>query len=411
MPSRGRLAAVTADAVRTMGRAAGLTPHDRTMLVMIRRPEWLYRGRGRIPGGQLDFMPAHPVTEDDRELCRRLIDAYARATRGSAGAGSTTGMWAWIFSERQRRLAEALERRDADGLAGMLAAMLRSEFVVGMAYGDLVGAARPRLGTRLWWLKSLDGLVSLAEAVGAVPAENPEQGPVGLAFDRGLDGLVEAIERELACEIDFPDVGAPYGVRVGTTLIPPDWPEQIYAARRLADAMERHLAPSSDGARIVEIGAGYGAMACALLKVCPGVGRYAIVDLPIVNVLQGYFLSKALGADQVALFGEAPARVSIVPNLALDTVQTPCDVVANKDSMPEMPEPAMLEYLHWTKAACRGLFFSYNQEAQASFDGERQNLVPDAIAAVGGFERVRRDTSWVRRGYVEEIYVRASTKP
>ena len=43
MPSRGRLAAVAADAARTLGRAAGLTPHDRMMLVMIRRPEWLYR--------------------------------------------------------------------------------------------------------------------------------------------------------------------------------------------------------------------------------------------------------------------------------------------------------------------------------------------------------------------------------
>jgi hypothetical protein len=404
MPSRGRLAAVTADAVRTMGSAVGLTPHDRMMLVMMRRPEWLYRGRGRIPGGQLEFTPARPVTADDRELCRRLIDAYARATRGAAGAESTTGMWAWIFSERQRRLAEALEGGDADGLAVMLAAMLRSEFVVGMAYGDLVGAARPRLGARLWWLKTLDNLVSLAEALGAVPTENPEQGEVGLAFERGLGDLVARIERHLRCDITFPDVGAPYGVRAGTTLIPPDWPEQIYAARRLADAMERH----ASGTRVVEIGAGYGAMAYAFLTLRADVERYAIVDLPIVNVLQGYFLSKALGSEQVSLFGEAQARVAIVPNLALDTVETPCDVVVNKDSMPEMPEPAMFEYMNWAKVACEGLFFSYNQEAQASFGGERQSLVPDAVAAVGGFKRVRRDLSWVRRGYVEEIYARVA---
>jgi hypothetical protein len=65
-----------------------------------------------------------------------------------------------------------------------------------------------------------------------------------------------------------------------------------------------------------------------------------------------------------------------------------------------------VEYLEWARANCRGLFFSYNQEAQASFGGERQNLVPAAVAAVGGFARLRRDASWVRRGYVEEIYVR-----
>jgi hypothetical protein len=407
MPTRGRLAAVTTDAVRRMGSAVGLTPFDRTMLVMLRRPEWLVRGRGRLPAGRLEFRPPRPVADEDRALCERLVDAYRRATGGADRAASTTGMWAWIFSERQRRLAEALERGDPGHLAALLAGMLRSEFVVGMAYGDLVGDPRPRLGARLWWLKTLDNLASLAEALGVVPTENPEQGGVGIAFERGLGDLVARIERHLGCDIAFPDVGAPYGIRAGTTLIPPDWPEQLYAAWRLADAMERHAA----GTRVVEIGAGYGAMAYALLTLRPDVEHYAVVDLPIVNVLQGYFLAKALGAEQVSLFGEPPARLAVVPNHALDTVPTPCDVVVNKDSMPEMPEAAMLDYLRWTKAECTGLFFSYNQEAQASFGGERQNLVPDAVAAVGGFDRLRRDVSWVRRGYVEEIYARVAATP
>jgi hypothetical protein len=402
----GRVTALTNNAVRTLGKSVGLTSFNRTTLEMIRRPEWLYRGRGRIPRGRLEFRPVHPVTDDDRALCRRLIDAYARATGGPEGAESTTGMWAWIFTQRQRRLAEALERQDVDALAAMLADMLRQDFVVGMAYGDLIGDANSRIGGRLWWIKSLDSLASLAESLGAAPAESPEQGEVGRAFDAGLDGLVAAIERQLGSTIDFPDVGAPYGVQVGTALIPPDWPEQVYAARRIADAVERHVATPPGGVRIVEIGAGYGAMAYAMLKLLAGVGRYSIVDLPIVNVIQGYFLSKALGTDEVSLFCEAPSKVSVVPNHALDIVGTPCDVVVNKDSMPEMPEQAVLAYLNWTKAAGAQLFFSYNQEAEASFAGERQNLVPAAVAAVGGFTRLRRDASWVRRGYVEEIYAR-----
>ena len=82
-------------------------------------------------------------------------------------------------------------------------------------------------------------------------------------------------------------------------------------------------------------------------------------------------------------------------------------MLANKDSMPEMPEAAMVGYLEWARSTCDGILFSYNQEGGATFDGEPQNLVPRAVDRVGGFARVQRDLSWVRRGYVEEIYTRA----
>ena len=49
--------------------------------------------------------------------------------------------------------------------------------------------------------------------------------------------------------------------------------------------------------------------------------------------------------------------------------------------------------------------YSYNQEVNADFLGEAQGVVHRATAALGCFERLRRDESWVRRGYVEEIYV------
>jgi hypothetical protein len=179
---------------------------------------------------------------------------------------------------------------------------------------------------------------------------------------------------------------------VGGRLIPLEWPEQIYAASRL-----RAVGPMRT---VVEIGAGYGAMAYWAVRLNT-IDRYTIVDLPIVNVLQGYFLSKAIG--EVTLFGEPQGRIAVLPNTALGEIETPVDLVINKDSMPEMPEDAMLEYLTWARSSCRS-FFSYNQEARADFQGEKQNNVPHGVETVGGFELVRRDASWVRRGYVEEIY-------
>jgi hypothetical protein len=52
--------------------------------------------------------------------------------------------------------------------------------------------------------------------------------------------------------------------------------------------------------------------------------------------------------------------------------------------------------------------YSYNQEAAAPFDGVPQNVVCELVEQVGGFRRVRRDASWLRRGYVEEVFLPTS---
>jgi hypothetical protein len=85
-------------------------------------------------------------------------------------------------------------------------------------------------------------------------------------------------------------------------------------------------------------------------------------------------------------------------------VETPVDVVVNKDSMPEMPRDAMVSYLEWARSNCKGIFYSYNQEAASEFLGEAQGIVSTTIDELGGFSRTRRDHSWLRRGYAEEIY-------
>jgi hypothetical protein len=317
-------------------------------------------------------------------------------------------MWLWIFDAYQRELAATLERGDEEGLAAVMASMFQEDFVLGLASGPLITHTNSRLASRIWCLKSFDALVSLAEALGVVPVENPEQGGTGLAFQAGLGDLLLRLERELGFRLDFPDVGAPSGVTVQDRLITPDTPDQIYAAVRLDQAICLHLDRGTGGVesrRVVEIGGGYGAMCYWFLQRREAVATYTIVDLPIVNVIQGYFLACALGPTRVSFYEEPSSQVMIVPNHALAEVASPFDVLVNKDSMPEMPHAAMIEYLDWGATNCEGLFYSYNQEVNADFLGEAQGVVHRAIAALGCFERLRRDESWVRRGYVEEIYV------
>jgi hypothetical protein len=390
----------------SMGRRAYKGLADATgfarQLEMFDRPRWLYRSRNAFPSTDVHFRAPRPVANADVELCQRLIDAYVLA---QVDVPRPSGMWSHeAFQNRQRALLAALRRGDAALLAELLASMFRSDFVLGMAPGSAGIAARPPLAVKLACLNALNKLVALAESQGVVGAENPEQGSVGIAFANGGDALVAKTEATLGVSLDFPDVGATYGIRVGGRLISWDTPDQLYAAARLRDAMRMYLTEPHPSLRVIEIGGGYGAMAYWLLQMSDL--QYGIVDLPLVNVLQGYFLAQALGSSVVSFHGEPTARVAILPTHALSSVDLPFDVLANKDSMPEIPEAALLDYLSWARVGCTGIFYSYNQEAAAVFDGSIcQNLVPDVLARVGGFTRVRRDTSWLRRGYAEEIYM------
>src|SRR5690606_17850350 len=96
-------------------------------------------------------------------------------------------------------------------------------------------------------------------------------------------------------------------------------PEYAYVTARVAHAMPRH-APTGPlaGPDVLEIGAGFGGTAFYLHRLLRG--RYTIIDLPVINCLQGYFLAGAFGADAVSLYGESSqdASVSILPTQAID---------------------------------------------------------------------------------------------
>jgi hypothetical protein len=375
------------------------------MIEMFDRPAWLYRSHGAIPSTTFHFRSANRVTPQDVALCQRLLDAFQRARDDGT---PRSGMWTTeVFQERQRELLEALEGGRPEVLAERLASMLRSEFVLGMASGSLGIAKRSRLTHRLRNLQILSKLAALGESQGTARLENPEQGEVGLAFANGLERLVAETERALGVSLDFPDVGAAYGIQVAGRLISGDSLDQIYAAARIRDAIDEFLPEVEPPVRIVEIGGGYGAMAYWLVQMVSA--EYVVVDLPIVNVLQGYFLAQSLGHDAVSLYGEDTGRVAVLPTHALADIELPFDVLVNKDSLPEIPLDAAERYLNWAREGCDGIFFSYNQEAAAALDGEAQIVVPEILARLGGFDRLTRNPSWLRPGYAEEVYrVRAS---
>ena len=192
-----------------------------------------------------------------------------------------------LLANRQRDLAGWLPGGDAEPLAPDLSALGRSEAAQGFfgiagqhrrcandpAYAELLAA----------WTH--DKLVSLAEAVGAVRLELPENGPWGDTLRLSPADLFARIETKLGCDLTPPThVSAYLGIDAGGRVLQMRVLEALYAAWRL-----KQIADAQGFTRICEIGAGAGLTAyyAALL----GLTDYVIIDLPTMNAVQAYMLA------------------------------------------------------------------------------------------------------------------------
>jgi hypothetical protein len=381
----------------------------------LKRPEWLYRDDVKIPRYELTFAPGLPPTPADVALCARLIAAYQQACPEPIGNTGATPLWSTIIDRHFQPLLTALQRGDAKGLADLLSTAFQQSILHGITSADRYKGVWL---TRLWYLKCLDDLVSLAEYLGVARTENPEQGPFGDALKDGAEPLVRAIEAAAGIEMGFPAVGAPYGLQIGRSMITMETPEHTYAALQVNQAIDRNLPTETvDQPNIVEIGAGFGGTAYRLLKLrAHRIRSYTIIDLPLINVMQGYFLGSVFGADRIALYGEqhpdeqTQRTIRVMPTVFIhQMVERNVDLLLNENSMPEMPECAVEEYIRLARRVVRGVFYSYNHETNRAQQGVPQVLVPAIVSRVGGFRRVSRDLSWIRRGYVEEVYLVLNT--
>ena len=143
----------------------------------------------------------------------------------------------------------------------------------------------------------------------------------------------------------------------------------------------------------LEIGAGLGRTAFYAHQL--GLRDYTILDIPLTNAAQGYFLGRALGPDQISLDGEdADAPVKVVPPERLSDLPGSYDLVLNVDSLTELDDPSARRYYAFARARSRRML-SINHEFNALT--VRALYVEDARAISS------RHPYWMRRGYVEEL--------
>ncbi|HEY2662593.1 MAG TPA: putative sugar O-methyltransferase [Caulobacteraceae bacterium] len=348
------------------------------------------------------------ASDEDLAITERLLLAYGRAMADRPRVNAqVVDVWTKIAGVQGGFLG-LLQRAEVKEVAAYLCNMSRMDATIGTVQGDdehaQILAHKRNRDFRAALTK--DKLVSFAEAVGVSRCETPEQGGWGDTIHVPADELIAALEARIGVSLTPPAIdGGLFKLVTRHGL----FHERDLYAQFTAWSLRELIGP---GGQVIEIGGGVGR--CAYWGHRLGLGRYTVVDLPHIGVLQGFYLLKSLGAEQVGLHGEAggDAPLQLVPDFAISSIgSSSCDVVLNQDSLPEINLEAAQRYMDWIKQVSRAWFYSVNQEAKAPYSEQgRQLSVAELTGASGGYRRISRTPYWLRRGYVTEIYdVRGAT--
>ena len=350
---------------------------------------------------------AAPDPRSVEPLVERLLAAYRKATADDPARSPESDVWSDLQAIHHRSLANLLRKRDVTGLARYLSDAHAQGITHGITQGDRATAVlrgHPEV-RRLEVGRYCDYLASLAEYLGVLDVESPEQrGRWAENVHESPDELVRKVSDRLGIAVVPPEaIGSLFGLRTASGIVANRDLLGLYAACRLRESA---AGAGLDRPSVCEIGGGVGA--CAHYAHLLGVTRYAIVDLPVINLLQGFHLIRSLPAADVRLYGEAGATdpdISILPTWAFGSPASSADFLFNSDSFPEMHRRYAVDYLRRAPAVIARGLLSVNQEARATQHGSQVQLpVRELVHEAGGYRRVSRFRHWLRPDYVEEYF-------
>ncbi len=329
---------------------------------------------------------------NDIDLISRIITSYQLAKKEHLG----NSMWQVFFDQRHKPIHEAFVRGNFNICADILRNPKDSDLFYGIDnlcasvlpaminQGSLVGLSH----------MSLDLLVRFGEAISAIRLDNPESYADPRSNRKwNSSDVLNRIENKLGMQIFFPN---PYAEEIG--IWTPRGVVSVRAAYALYQAylIKEHV-KGIENPRVLEIGAGVGRTAYYARAF--GIKDYTIIDIPMTNITQAYFLGKVLGDDQVALLGEHQTQDKIkilTPDQFLNDAKQYYDLIINVDSLTEMNATTMQAYI--TKISqSTPIFISINHEVNT-------HTVNDFAMKCNNLKFCQRMPHWMRTGYVEEIY-------
>jgi hypothetical protein len=351
---------------------------------------------------------SHRAPDDSDVAIAADLQREWQANASDPGTGAFLGrdtMWDEIISLRHRVLHDLLQLTDPRPLAAYLVDVHKSPASEGLAQGGRAYLAFLSVspeGRRAAVAPFHDMLASLAQYLGVLRAECAEQSNDGEALAMDSEMLAANVQIALGHDIAFPTIfDGLFGLLIGDRILHGRDIQALYAALRVIEASGKTQP------EICEIGAGFGKVAhYAFLR---GVRHYVILDLPTVSALQYFYLRKALPGVAVRFrhpsdLGSDEAGIDLVfaSHLRKES-RLNADIVLNCDSFPEMGEQLCRDYFAFLAAWAPALL-SINQEANRPGAGTDRQAVVGELLPHYGFARQYRFRTWIRRGYVEELW-------
>ena len=356
------------------------------------------------------------ASSDEPAILKRLIAAYHRAIQNDPANQQAKGdMWSYLKESCHGELIHLLLEENINGLGTYLRDAHNRGITQGVTQGAMVTEAlRTNPATALFVRSQfVDYLVSLAEYLGILDVESPEQyGEWAENLHCDPELLLAEIEAKLGISVVAPDVvGSLFGLATSRGILSGRDLLALYGVLRLRDIVQQS---GLDNEGVCEIGGGLGG--AAYYSTLLGTHTHTIIDLPLLNVLQGYYLMRALPGKTVTLYGEPSTEcpsVRILPTWEFERSENRYSMLFNMDSMPEIHIDYSLGYLRRAKLNVSHYFLSINQEARAPQSpntNTKHTVVRDLVSTAGGYERLYRFRHWLRPGYVEELYrIRSGT--
>jgi hypothetical protein len=350
------------------------------------------------------FKSDTPSPADQRVIATRLIDYYHRLHAEFSGKGmhASDDFWREIVGTHHD-LETVLQSRDPSKVSDLMVNLCRHPTLVNgfmhytNQYPVLAGNLLARQKEALFLV---DKLLALAESLGVLPVQTPEQGRWGYS-SIDIGALLTQIKSCVPFDMTPPAAGGgSFGFNTNFGVVCMKDVQGIYAAIRV-----HGLLSSVQKKTVCEIGGGTGTLAYYLARA--GIEQISIFDLPTVSLMQAYYLMRSLGQEQVCLYGENfKARVRLLPYWQMENEPAKSHSLAiNLDSLPEIEFNTALNYMRLIKEKVSGQFWSVNQEGQGRNTGGRsQNIVWELAERAGGFRRLHRFPHWLRAGWVEELY-------
>ncbi len=338
-----------------------------------------------------------PALLDDRALhalrhqihhAPPLVEA-GPGTPGAAGIAAALGHWARrrpdAVPEHLRGLAEALDARDQDALFRLFAEFGRSPAALGQLGGPRQherAAAEPGFA-RKRSLRTLDALLSLAEAVGVLDVESPDQGRWG--FNAKLPPATLLAQVGAALGIDAgppPAFGRHLGLEVGGRVLHLRMVEALHSAWRIRQWL---ALLGLDG--VVEVGSGIGLRAGYAARL--GLDRYHLLADASLSAVQACLLAT----------DSAPGEVGPVADGDLPLA----GLLFSEEALSELSADDAAALLRTARERGVRAVLSVDHEAVRPDGGRR--AVRALVAAAGGFRPIHRGPHALRPGFVEEMFL------